>query len=399
MRQIPPAAVAALRRRVSGVVAYPADVGYGEYVEQDERPVVVVVAATDDDLVATAQIARDHGLPLHVRATGHGADAVPTGGLLLLTHRLRDVVVDADAETASVSAGARWQDVADAADAHGLAVVSTHARWGGVVGSVLRGGLGPQARRHGLCSEHVVSVRVVGVDGFVHDRIDVEAPDSAAVVVRLTLRLHADVAVTGGRVTVSRPHALRDWVRRHREMPDGVTALAVAHDGVADEVTSRVERAGGSDQSAARWLAQHGDPGLRRPRWQRGWLVADLPEDAVEVLAAFPGRVEVRRLGGRLRHSAGLAGAEWSVRTTVDDVGADGLDVIDLDDWPMRLDDVLVPLAPTGQLTHLGLLDTVDRRPDEERRDRSDRDRTHERRRTDALHDTDPTDQTQETVA
>src|SRR5215468_4194696 len=84
----------------------------------DQRPVAVVRAGSENDVVAVVDAARRLGLRVAPQATGHNAD--PLGSLartiLLKTPALREVSVDPELQIARVGSGASWQDVTEAAE-------------------------------------------------------------------------------------------------------------------------------------------------------------------------------------------------------------------------------------------------------------------------------------------
>ena len=89
-----------LASRISGPVLTPADEGFGEEVAAHNLaivhlPDVVVGAADAADVVEAVRFGREHGLPIRVQTTGHGALYPIRGGLLVTTKRLDGVVVDA----------------------------------------------------------------------------------------------------------------------------------------------------------------------------------------------------------------------------------------------------------------------------------------------------------------
>lgn len=346
---IDPGAVASLRRTVAGRVAYPTDPVYdglvtGHNTAVEHRPTVVVEAVTEADVVATVAVARQHRLPLHVQATGHGATTSRSGGILLLTGRLTGVRLDPEAGTATVGAGVVWGDLLAVADAHGLAPVPTSGAGIGVVGSLLGGGVGPLARRQGLCSDHVVGLRVVTVDGRIHD---VPATDELAwallggragigVVTSVTVRLAGTPVVSGGARLVrgaAAPAALADWLAWSADLSDATTTsaqLVTLAGQQALRITVCSTDPGGDTGPVApeilslrAWVERHGDPSTPAPTWQRGFLLTDAGTELADVLveAVQPPApvlgVEVRRLGGALdgpaQHAAELAGAEYLV--------------------------------------------------------------------------------------
>ncbi|WP_348789745.1 FAD-binding oxidoreductase [Leifsonia sp. NPDC080035] len=130
-------------------------------------PDVVVAARDEHDVAAAVRFARDTGLPVRVQATGHGAEAPITGGLVVSTRALDTLEVDADLRHVRIGAGVRWAPVIAAAAEHGLAPVTGSSTSVGAVGYTLGGGLGPLARSHGFTADWVRGFRVVTADGEV----------------------------------------------------------------------------------------------------------------------------------------------------------------------------------------------------------------------------------------
>ena len=162
--------VSDLRRRVAGPVVVPGDSGFEDEVSAwirtfDHTPQVVVGATSSEDVVAAVNFAREHALPVRVQATGHGSHASITDGVLVVTKRMTAVAVDADAQTATIGAGAQWGAVIAAAAEVGLAPIAGSSPTVGAVGYLLGGGLGPLARSHGFSSDYIESVELVTADG------------------------------------------------------------------------------------------------------------------------------------------------------------------------------------------------------------------------------------------
>ena len=108
---------------------------------------------------------RTAGLGVGVLATGHGTGTPCDGGLLINTSRMRGVRVDPAARVARVEAGAVWEDVVEAAAAHGLAGLPGSSTTVGVVGYTLGGGFGWLGRRYGLAAHSITRAEVVTADG------------------------------------------------------------------------------------------------------------------------------------------------------------------------------------------------------------------------------------------
>src|SRR5690606_26608410 len=122
-------AVAELLRSFGGPVHLPGDETYDKQRAAlnpafDSRPAVVAEASSPADVQAAVRIARTHGLPFAVQATGHGTFVPADGGLLVRTSRLAQVLVDPDRRIARVGPGARWSEVIAAAAPFGLAPLS-----------------------------------------------------------------------------------------------------------------------------------------------------------------------------------------------------------------------------------------------------------------------------------
>jgi FAD binding domain/Berberine and berberine like len=132
-----------------------------------QEPAVVAMPATDDDVVAIVDFARDHGLQVAPQRTGHNAN--PLGPLddtvLLRTDRLQGVSLDLDRRVARVRAGARWEDVVPAASDAGLAALHGSTPDVSVPGYALGGGVGWYARKHGLCANSIAAIELVTADG------------------------------------------------------------------------------------------------------------------------------------------------------------------------------------------------------------------------------------------
>lgn len=167
-----PASVDAFRQSLGCPVLVRGDDGIAEEVAAfntliQHDPDVVVAASSEADVAAAVRFAAEHGLAVHIRATGHGAEAPITSGLVISTQRLDSVAIDADARTATIGAGARWRSVIDASAPFGLAPVTGSSVSVGAVGYTLGGGLGPLVRSHGFTSDWVRAFRVVTAAGEV----------------------------------------------------------------------------------------------------------------------------------------------------------------------------------------------------------------------------------------
>ena len=124
----------------------------------DQRPAAVAIPATAADVVAIVEFVRERGLLVTAQGTGHNAGAYDTlaDTILVKTHGLRGVEIDAEARIARCQAGTLWAEVTQPASELGLAPLAGSSPDVGVVGYVLGGGLSWLARKHGVGRRHGV---------------------------------------------------------------------------------------------------------------------------------------------------------------------------------------------------------------------------------------------------
>ena len=145
-----------LRERLRGGLFTPGEPGFAEATLLwngliDKTPALVVQPTGVADVVEAVSFAREHGLAVSVRGGGHniGGTALADGGLTIDMARLRGVVVDPDARTATVQPGSLLGDVDRETQLHGLATPLGFLSEVGVAGLTLGGGLGYLTRRPG----------------------------------------------------------------------------------------------------------------------------------------------------------------------------------------------------------------------------------------------------------
>ncbi|MFI2200966.1 FAD-binding oxidoreductase [Streptomyces sp. NPDC020192] len=148
----------------------PGDRGYddelaGFQLGFTQRPALVAPVRSTAEVVTAVRHAATEGLPVGVQASGHGLPGGYEGGLLISTRRMDGVGVDPGARTVRVRAGARWGQVAAAAEPYGLAPLNGSAPGVGAVSYTLGGGLGILAREFGYAADHVRWLEVVTADG------------------------------------------------------------------------------------------------------------------------------------------------------------------------------------------------------------------------------------------
>lgn len=166
-----PEDAAALVAAVAGSVLLPGDAGYDEEravfnLNHELVPAVIVVAESVADVQAAVAFAAGQHRPVLVKTTGHQMVGPAHGAVLIATHRMNEVAIDAVARTARVGAGAIWSEVVEKAAKMGLAPLNGSNPTVGVTGYTLGGGLSPTlGRSHGYAADHVRSLDVVTADG------------------------------------------------------------------------------------------------------------------------------------------------------------------------------------------------------------------------------------------
>ncbi len=166
--------VEAFRQRLRGPLLSPLDAGFADATLLwngmiSKTPALVVQPTGTGDIVAAVDFAREHGLALSVRGGGHNiaGTALADGGLTIDMSRLRGILVDPRARTATVQAECLLGDVDRETQRHGLATPLGFVSEVGVAGLTLGGGLGYLTRRFGWTVDNLLEVEIVTADGRV----------------------------------------------------------------------------------------------------------------------------------------------------------------------------------------------------------------------------------------
>jgi FAD/FMN-containing dehydrogenase len=242
-----PEEAASLAAMVAGSVLLPGDAGYDDEravfnLNHELLPAVIVVPQSAADVQAAVVFAAGQHRPVLVKTTGHQIVGSARGAVVIATHRMNDITIDAVGRTARVGAGVLWSEVIAKAAKAGLAPLNGSNPTVGVSGYTLGGGLSPTlGRSHGYAADHVRSLDVVTADGELR-HVDAESePDlfwalrggkgNFAVVTALEFDLFPVSRLYGGGIYFPGERTadvLRAWTAWHPRTPETmVTSLAV----------------------------------------------------------------------------------------------------------------------------------------------------------------------------
>jgi FAD/FMN-containing dehydrogenase len=164
------------------ILLYPGDPGYEEARvgrvfnarRPDRYPAAILVARSDDDIVAAVRLAAERGWTVAVRSGGHSwaAWSLRDDTLLIDLGALRDIDYDGTTGIAAVRPAVRGGlDLAPFLARRGRAFPGGHCASVGLGGYLLQGGQGWNSRAQGWACQSVVAVDVVTADGA-HLRAD-----------------------------------------------------------------------------------------------------------------------------------------------------------------------------------------------------------------------------------
>lgn len=193
----------------------------------DVRPAVIARCLGNTDVIAALSYAREHGLPVAVRATGFSlAGFSATTGVTVDLSAMRSVRIDPSTRTAWVGGGVTGGDLAIEGHRYGLAgAVGALSSTG--MGLVLGGGMGPLADRTGFASDSILAVEVVTASGEVVIASRDEEPElfwairgagaNFGVVTALKLQLHEVPETMAAGWVTWRPERMREALKNFRE--------------------------------------------------------------------------------------------------------------------------------------------------------------------------------------
>ena len=134
----------------------------------ERYPAAVLLAESEDDVVAGVRLARDQGLKITVRAGGHSwaAWSVRDDALLIDLGLMRELGYDAATRIATASPAIKGgAELTPFLTSHGRAFTGGHCPSVGIGGFLLQGGQGWNSRKYGWACENVAAIDVVTADG------------------------------------------------------------------------------------------------------------------------------------------------------------------------------------------------------------------------------------------
>jgi hypothetical protein len=231
-----------LKKQLQGNLFVPGDIDYETNrkawnLTVDQRPAVIVVAKSAEDVAAAVRFAREEEMGIAVQSTGHGVVRAADDALLLITSHMNHVHIDAEAQTAWIEAGVVWRQVLEKAQQAGLTPLLGSSPGVGAVGYTLGGGMGWLARKYGLAADSVIFFEVVTADGQIRRVSSGENSDlfwgmrggggSLAIVTGMEVQLYPVTTVYGGNLIYPAEMAkevitfYREWIA---SAPDELTS-------------------------------------------------------------------------------------------------------------------------------------------------------------------------------
>jgi FAD/FMN-containing dehydrogenase len=167
-----------------GSLFYPGEPGYDEAravfnAMIDRHPSLIARCATDDDVVAAVNLARQQGISLSVYGGGHGVtgSAVIDDGICVDLRGLKGISVDPATQTVRAEGGLTWGEFDAATTEHGLAVTGGRVMSTGIAGLALGSGSGWLERKFGYTCDNLIKAEVVTADGRKVVASETENPD------------------------------------------------------------------------------------------------------------------------------------------------------------------------------------------------------------------------------
>lgn len=166
------AAIEGLQGRFQGEIIRQSDSGYDAArsiwnAMIDKYPALIARCTSSDDVNEAVNFARETGMLLSVRGSGHNVagSAVCDGGLMIDLSLMKDIQVDPDRSTAKAQPGVVFGEMDKATQPYGLAAPGGIVSETGIAGLTLGGGFGWLSRKHGFSCDSLISAEIVTAGG------------------------------------------------------------------------------------------------------------------------------------------------------------------------------------------------------------------------------------------
>ena len=161
-----------LKSKLGGIVLCPSDDGYEQARRVwngmiDRHPAVIACCASEADVIAAVNFAREHRLLVAVRGGGHNVAGHGTcdHGLVIDLSLMEGIEVDVQHRLTRAEGGVLWKELDQATQVFGLATPGGLFSETGIAGLTLGGGFTWLRNKYGLSCDNLVSARVVTADG------------------------------------------------------------------------------------------------------------------------------------------------------------------------------------------------------------------------------------------
>ena len=138
------------------------------YANKEPRyPDTIIRATSIADVQETINYARDQGLKVAIRSSGHSItqSCLRNGGVLLDVSQLRRLEINAEDRTAWVGPGIRSFELINASTAQGLAFPACHTGFVALGGYLLGGGLGWNGPHWGRACQSIIRAEIITAEG------------------------------------------------------------------------------------------------------------------------------------------------------------------------------------------------------------------------------------------
>ncbi|MDG3583885.1 FAD-binding oxidoreductase [Galbibacter pacificus] len=221
-----------LKHKIEGNVILPIDDNYDEARKIhnamiDKRPSIIIKCRNNNDVIQAINYAKENSLEISIRSGGHNGPglALCNNGLVIDLSCMKEIKVNAKAQTAKVQSGCTWGEVDAATQKYGLATVSGIISTTGVGGLTLGGGHGYLTRKYGLTIDNLLEAEVVLANGHIVKASKEQHPDlfwalrggggNFGVVTSFTYKLHPVDSVIAGPMfwTIDKLEPTLKWYR------------------------------------------------------------------------------------------------------------------------------------------------------------------------------------------